>query len=126
MVGLIWATRGRSWGFRFLLDGEESTPLITYESAFLGTDAETKLCRRANDRLALRFLDPFNRADASGRIIPHDFVVPHPTSSRINSVDDGLREIWPLVADIYDRVWDAEKPPSIAEVRSAIAVTDQD
>ena len=28
---LIWATRGRSWGFRFLLKGGLSDPLMAYE-----------------------------------------------------------------------------------------------
>ena len=33
-AGLIWATRGRTWGFRFLLDGGQADPLTTYERAF--------------------------------------------------------------------------------------------
>lgn len=31
---LIWATRGRSWGFRFMLDGGLSDPLPDCERAF--------------------------------------------------------------------------------------------
>ena len=31
---VIWATRGRTWGFRFLLDAGLSDPLADYERAF--------------------------------------------------------------------------------------------
>jgi hypothetical protein len=55
-------------------------------------------------------LDPMGRQDRAGRVISHDFVVFGSPSERIDSVDDGLREIWPAVADQYDRVWDL--PPS--------------
>lgn len=120
MVGLIWATRGRSWGFRFLLDGGFAEPLLTYERFFVGTEGEMTVCQHRGGRLALRFPDPLNRKDAAGRPIPHDFVVPAPTADSTGSADVGLREIWPLVADTYARVWDADKAPSVAEIQSAI------
>ena len=31
---LIWATRGRSWGFRFLLNAGLPDPLADYERSF--------------------------------------------------------------------------------------------
>ena len=33
-VGFIWATRGRTWGFRFLRTGGLQDPLGTYEAIF--------------------------------------------------------------------------------------------
>lgn len=118
-MNLIWATRGRSWGFRFLLNGGYTDPLPAYESAFADLESEREACRRFGGRVALRFPDPLNREDAAGRIIPHDFVVWEPLANDIRTVDDGLRRVWPLVADIYARAWD-ESPPSANAVQSAI------
>jgi hypothetical protein len=57
------------------------------------------------------------RRDASGRVIPHEFVVFGDLGDEIESVEDGLTHIWPLVAEAYARVWDAERPPSAADLR---------
>lgn len=120
MVDLIWATRGRTWGFRFLLDGGLPSPLGTYERAFIAADNEVTLCRQSGSRIALRFPDPQGRTDSAGRTIPHDFVILSPTPTVIASVDDGLREIWPIVANVYAGVWDRETPPSVTAIRSAL------
>jgi len=114
---LIWATRGRSWGFRFLLDGGLPDPLHVYESSFAGLEGEATTCHRAADAVALRFPDPQGRRDASGRVIPHEFVVFEELADRIVSVEDGQQQVWPLVAEMYARVWDAERPPSSADLR---------
>lgn len=119
MVNLIWATRGRRWGFRFLLKGGYSDPLPAYETAFADLESELAACRRLGGRVALRFPDPLNREDSAGRIIPHDFVVFEPLANDIRSIDDGLRRVWPLVADIYARAWD-EGPPPASAVQSTI------
>lgn len=121
MVKLIWATRGRVWGFRFLLDGGHANPLTFYESAFVGAENEIALCRRSGNQVALRFPDPMDRKDAAGRVIPHDFVVSGTASASINSVGDGLREIWPLVDEFYGRTWDSKAPPSPAMVKLAFS-----
>lgn len=109
---LVWATRGRSWGFRFLLDGGLQDPLTVYERcvADLG-DAAAAWDRSAN-AVAIRLPDPAGRRDASGRLIPHEFVLLGPCVEEINSVEDGLRLIWPLVAEFYASVWEAERPPA--------------
>ncbi|QGF22600.1 hypothetical protein [Raineyella fluvialis] len=120
MVDLIWATRGRSWGFRFLLFGGYSDPLSAYERAFAGIEDDVEVSRRAEERVALRFLDPLNRVDAAGRIIPHDFVVWGPLADDIHSVEDGIQKVWPLVVDVYARVWMNEKAPVAKEIQSAI------
>ena len=114
---LIWATRGRSWGFRFLLKGGLSDPLPAYERSFAGDDDKPAMWRRAAGTVALRFPDPLGRRDASGRVIPHEFVVFGDLDDEIESVEDGLTHIWPLVAEAYARVWDAERPPSAADLR---------
>ena len=114
---LIWATRGRFWGFRFLLKGGLSDPLLAYERSFAGDDDKPETWRRAAATVALRFPDPLRRRDASGRVIPHEFVVFGDLANEIESVEDGLTHLWPLVAEAYARVWDAERPPSAADLR---------
>lgn len=113
---LIWATRGRSWGFRFLLDGGLSDPLLEYERVFADLAAEPTACSHTAGKVALRFHDPLGRRDAAGRVIPHDFVVSGTLASGIQSVEDGLKQVWPLVEAAYARVWDATGPPTTAEL----------
>lgn len=107
---LIWATRGRTWGFRFLLDGGLANPLPAYDRAFAGHEDGTALCHRVGGSVALRFLDPEGRRDTAGRLIPHEFVVMGEHADEIATVEDGLSRIWSLVSDFYARVWDAEGP----------------
>ena len=114
---LIWATRGRSWGFRFLFDGGLSDPLLVYERSFADLEDEPTTCHRAAGNVALRFPDPLGRRDASGRVIPHEFVVFGDLADEIESVEDGVQQVWPLVAEAYARVWDAERPPSAEDLR---------
>lgn len=111
-MSLIWATRGRTWGFRFLLDGGYDDPLREYEATFSEVGDEPEVCRRVGDRVALRFPDPLERKDAAGRVIPHDFVVSGPLAEGVDSVEDGLRQIWdrPGVADEFDRIWELPSP----------------
>lgn len=114
---LIWATRGRYWGFRFLLKGGLSDPLLFYERSFADLEDEPAAYHRTADVVALRFPDPLGRRDASGRVIPHEFVISGTLADRIESVADGLRQVWPLVAEAYARVWDVEHPPSLTDLR---------
>lgn len=104
---IIWATRGRVWGFRFLRAGGLADPLPAYEAVFRGLANEEEVLRRVGKLLACRFADPEGRNDAAGRAIRHDFVVPPPLAKEIYSLEDALRLIWqPLAAD-YARLWDA-------------------
>lgn len=109
---VIWATRGREWGFRFLKTGGFPDPLPLYESVFAGLEEAMETCTRVGDRVALRMLDAEGRRDRAGRVIPHEFVVFEPLSAEIHTVDDGRRLVWPLVADEYARIWDQPGPTS--------------
>jgi hypothetical protein len=117
LANLIWATRGRLWGFRFLLRAGLSDPLPEYERAFqhLGDGPAVWACE--GGRVALRLADPLNRRDGSGRVIPHEFVILGDPGNAIGSAEDGMREVWPLVADAYAHIWDATEPPSTVQVR---------
>lgn len=108
---VIWATRGLVWGFQFLRTGGFSDPLPVYERAFSGIEDELPVFRRSPEGVAFRFPDPLGRSDRSGRVIPHEFVVLGPSSAELSSVEDGLRLVWPEVADEYARVWDQPKAP---------------
>lgn len=113
-MSLIWATRGRDWGFRFLLKGDFEDPLPIYDEAFSGVEDEQEVCHRVGEKLALRFPDPLGRKDAAGRVIPHDFVVFSPLADKVDSIEDGRREVWPLVRGRFSRVWRSPKPPSVS------------
>lgn len=109
---LIWATRGRTWGFRFLLRGDFLDPLLEYERVFSGVGDGPEVCRNVGNKVALRFPDPSDRRDRAGRVIPQEFVVFPPLADKINSVEDGLRMVWPEVAEEFARVWDQPNPPA--------------
>lgn len=111
-MNLIWVTRGRTWGFRFLSDGGYPDPLPEYEDVFSGVEDDPEVCRRAGEKVALRFPDPLKRQDVAGRVISHDFVIFRPLADRIDSVEDGRRLVWPLVADEFAQVWKEPEPPS--------------
>lgn len=116
---LIWATRGRNWGFRFLAHGGMSDPLLEYERVFADLGDERAAWHRVAGKVALRFPDPDGRRDAAGRVIPHEFVVSGDLANDIQSAEEGLQRVWPLVAEAYDRVWKDEVPPSATDLRFA-------
>lgn len=109
--GIVWATRGRTWGFRFLLTGGVSDPLAEYERVFADRKDEPTVWVQRVGRVGLRFPDPEGRRDTAGRIIPHEFVILGPQSKRVDSLQAGMEWVWPRVAKAYDRVWSADRPP---------------
>jgi hypothetical protein len=112
-AGFIWATRGRTWGFRFLRRGGFEDPLRVYEDSFSDIGDQPEAWRRVADKVVLRFPDPDGRQDASGRVIPHDFVLLGPWADGIKSLEDGRQRIWHEVADEFRRVWDKTEPPPV-------------
>ncbi|PPF45490.1 hypothetical protein C5B85_07945 [Pseudoclavibacter sp. AY1F1] len=110
---LIWATRGRAWGNRFLLDGGFADPLPEYDRAFSNAGDDAELWLASVDRAALRFPDPEGRTDRAGRPIRHEFVVFAPELREISSVATGISLIWnqPAVAASFADIWNLPKPP---------------
>jgi len=117
-VSLIWATRGWNWGFRFLRDGGFDDPLRVYDVAFADVEETSEAWHRIagsselRGMVALRLPDPLGRQDRAGRLIPHDFVVLPPLADEVDSVEAGLRLVWPLVADQFQHLWALSTPPS--------------
>lgn len=112
---LIWATRGRTWGFRFLLNAGLGDPLSDYERAFGDLQSAPTAWRRHGGQVALRFPDPLGRQDSAGRVIPHEFVICGDLAAAVDSVEDGLHMVWPLVSEVYASVWDALNPPDLRD-----------
>ena len=105
-MSIIWATRGRDWGFKFLEDGGIPDPLPAYLQAFDGQETKREFCNVGTSGTALRFEDPLGRQDRSGRTIIHDFLLTDEMAQGVRSVEDGVQVIWPLVEEKYAKVWD--------------------
>ena len=106
----IWATRGRTWGFRFLRRGNLIDPLPEYSAAFARFEGVAQICDQVGGITALRFEDPLGRKDRSGRVIPHDFVILGDDWAGAHSVSSGIDLVWPLVEEEYARNYDLPEP----------------
>lgn len=106
----IWATRGRTWGFRFLRDGGFTDPLPAYLEVFEGLETQQQLASRSPGRTALRFEDPLRRLDRAGRAIPHDFVLFGSLAAQVDSIEAGLKFVWPEVSAEYDLIYERPNP----------------
>lgn len=102
-MNFIWATRGRSWGFRFLRTGDLPDPLDVYEAAFAGTEDTIDAFRARGGVRAVRFADPEGRA---GRVIPHEFVILTPDAARFDTAEEARAALWDAVAEQYATIWD--------------------
>lgn len=102
----IWATRGKSWGFRFLRDGGFDDPLSVYETAVAPLGDRPNALWRADDHVAVRFSDPESRRDSAGRVIPHEFVLFDDIASSATSFEQTRDQVWELVSGEYDTIWD--------------------
>lgn len=110
-MNFIWATRGRTWGFRFLRTGDLPDPLCVYETAFAGTGDTIDAFRKRGATLAVRFADPEDRRDRAGRVIPHEFVILAPDADRFDTAEEARASLWDAVAEQYATVWDQDTPP---------------
>jgi hypothetical protein len=110
---LLWATRGRSWGFRFLPVAGSSAgadPLPLYERAFAGHEGEAEGCWDTDGLLAVRILDPEGRRDEAGRTIPHEIVLEAAQVEHVATPADAIEHVWPLLAGRYAGLWDGPGP----------------
>lgn len=108
---IIWSTRGRTWGFRLLRTAGLAKPLASLEEALAHLDDDQEGWCWLGDRGALRFLDPRQRRDLAGRIIPHELVVFAPHASGSDSFDDVRQRVWAEVADEFERIYAEPEPP---------------
>lgn len=108
----IWSTRGRTWGFRFLRNGGITDPFVDYKRAFEGVEHEREVWRRTHDAVALRFPSPNGLRDSAGRVIPQEFVLFGDLAAQVNTVQDGIEKVWPLVKEEFELTWDLQEAPS--------------
>ena len=111
-AGFIWATRGRTWGFRFLRTGGLEDPLSVYEEVFAAVGDQPEVWKRVGDRCSVRFPDPDGRRDAADRVIPHEFVLLGSWADDMRSVDDARGRLWQEVAEEFESVWAEPEPPT--------------
>lgn len=112
-MNLIWTTRGRTWGHRFLRSGGSHDPLVDRDRAFQGNEDQTEVCHHRGETLALRFKDPEGRHDEAGRPIVHEIVAKGRDVKNVRSLQEGIAAYWPQLADEYAQVWNSELPPSM-------------
>lgn len=108
---MIWATRGRDWGSRFLENGGYDDPLPVYLEAFSEFENSRSVFHKANGKVALRFEDPEGRQDSARRPIMHDFVLEGISDGASLDLETTRDFIWPFVAEEFARVWDQPEPP---------------
>lgn len=103
----LWATRGYSWGFRFLRQNIVGDPLPLYEGAFSLSQGEDECFHRFEGGVAIRFVDPEGRKDRSGREIVHDFVLDGAAVGRAASYDEVRDTVWKEVQEEYEALWES-------------------
>jgi hypothetical protein len=119
---ILWSTRGYNWGFRFPLQPQKYGKdcqdwLEHYEKMFeqFGDDDNRVINGYLNidnkeiPFIAVRFKDPEERKDISGRIIPHEVaVIGDDTQNLINLNSFELKNaVWILVSDTYSKIYQA-------------------
>jgi hypothetical protein len=104
---IIHATRGKNRGFGFLKKGGIPDPLASYERAFGANSGKLDVFEKLDDgSIASSFLDPSGRKDFSGRVIPHQVLIPKSMTEGINSQSDVMSKIWPKLKPAYDAHYD--------------------
>lgn len=76
-----------------------------YERAFSGIEDKRQAWQRVDGVVAVRFTDPGNRRDRSGRVISHDFVLFDIPERAVKSIEDAKDLVWPRVAVEYAALW---------------------
>lgn len=81
-----------------------------YEGVFAELWDQAEAFRRVGGMVALRFPDPEGRRDASGRVIPHDFVLIGSWGDGISSFAEGRERLWQEVGEEFGQIWDKPEP----------------
>lgn len=101
---IIHLTRGKTKGLRFQKQGGTPNHFEVWEKTLgkYAHSSERSIFERTGDFIAARFMDPEGRVDQSGRVIPHEVIIPKSMSAGVNSIEDVRAKIWPLLKDTYD------------------------
>lgn len=113
-TGVVHFARGKNKGLRFLSRGGLTNPTAEHIKGFgdettpdnLKTDTHRRYGTN-NEKIAVRFTDPENRRDASGRRIVHDVILPEEHAKDLGSNDTQvIRRAWKLVRPDYNKFWE--------------------
>jgi hypothetical protein len=126
LTNILWSTRGYYWGFLRLL--QPANPqidwLLPYEEMFReATSYEPeyysgKIRLSAKDikkYVAIRFVDPEERKDYSGRPITHEVALLGEDSDTFHDFESFKKAVWDYLAPIYDEVYKYD----IAQIQSS-------
>jgi hypothetical protein len=119
---VLWSTRGYNWGFRFPLQPQKYEKycqdwLEHYEKMFeqFGDDDNRvvngylKIDNKETPFIAIRFKDPEDRNDISGRIIPHEVAIIGDDTQNLRSLNslELKNAVWTLLSDTYSNIYQA-------------------
>ena len=109
-TSVIYSSRGKNKGFRFLEDGGTKTVLSEWEKAFGADGGEAgshgDFFKKYEGKIAAQFMDPKGRRDAAGRLIPHSIILPPTMTEGVNSIEDVKTKVWPTLEKTYDAFWE--------------------
>lgn len=116
---ILWSTRGLEWGFRILRHppGDRDW-LPVYDGFFRGTEYEERLFMLKESAvispqkercIVLRFTDPQERKDRSGRLIPHEIIILSKSAEGIETWEQARDAVWPLIEKEYAELYDANQ-----------------
>jgi hypothetical protein len=117
---ILWSTRGYDWGFRFPLQPQKyekycNNWLKHYEKMFeqFGDDDNRvvngylEIDGKEVPFIAVRFKDPDERKDISGRVIPHEVAILGDDIQDIQNLNslELKNDIWILLSETYARIY---------------------
>lgn len=117
LYNMLWSTRGYDWGFRFILQPEINNQdwLEHYEKMFKQSNDNdiqvSKGCLEINNNkvpyIAVRFGDPEQHKDISGRIIPHEVAILGDDIQNLQEIDlvEIKNIIWNQLSAIYQDIY---------------------
>lgn len=100
---IILYARGKNKGFRFMQTGGTPTPLAEFGKGLQDDyDQPYGYFHKYEGKVAAVLKDPEGRKDKSGRVIPHQIIVPKNMATGIDNIDDVANKIWPKLKDVYN------------------------
>ncbi|UGL63237.1 membrane protein [Arthrobacter phage Tokki] len=109
--GVVHATRSKHKGFSIYESGGLSEPLNEYTKAFGSNSDGGEIFKRygdSNEKVAVRFYDPEGRKDRSGRVIPHEVILPAPLAKDVTDLSGAISKVWPMIKDTVEAKYDPE------------------
>lgn len=101
---ILHTSRGKNTGFKFYQDGGVPSPMSLYDQAFGAVERSSGYFNKFDGKIAITFDDPLGRLDRSGRMIPHEVILPKTLAEGVSNFDEAVAKVWPMVKDLYDYI----------------------